>query len=373
MPIHYLSKINPKKLETKTALLRADLNIEPEYKTHSLRLAATIPTIKFLMKHKARIIIVSHRGRPTSKDRNKREYSLAPFAKILTRKLKRTVTFTSHYNPKEIRGQLKKSPAQIILLENIRFHTGEETNSAALAQKLASLADIYVNDAFANCHRRHASMVAITKHLPSYTGLLLENEIRHMDYAMKHHTRPLTVILGGAKTHTKIGIMEYFKKKADHILLGGGVANTFLKASGIDIGTSLHDKNTNVAPLLKCKNIHLPTDWLEEKTNILDIGPETEKNYVHIIKKSKTIIWNGPMGMIENKKFAHGSLAIAKAIGAKKNTAFTLAGGGETTSMIVELKLENTFDLLSTGGGAMLQYLSDKKLPAIEALHSSSS
>ena len=227
---------------------------------------------------------------------------------------------------------------------------------------------MYVNDAFAVSHRKNASIVAITKFLPSYAGLLLEKEIGNLDKVMRVVRRPFTIVIGGAKTADKIEVLEYFSKKADWILLGGGPANTFLKAVGIDIGKSIYDpKLVSLARrMLRNENIILPVDFRKEKGRMLDIGPYTEKKFSEIIRSSKTILWNGPMGRFEKKTFARGSEVIAQAI--TKSRAFSVVGGGETVMLISQLGLLKKFDFVSTGGGAMLAYLAGEKLPGIAAL-----
>ena len=269
----------------------------------------------------------------------------------------------------DIRHQTKK----VILLENLRFYLGEERNDWRLAKRLASLGDFYVNDAFSVSHRKNASIVAITHFLPAYAGLSLENEIKNLNRVMKQYKHPLTIILGGAKISDKIGIIKYFRQKADYFLLGGGSANTIFAAEGLSMGNSLYDKDADLSwlkPSLK-KKIILPVDTVIKNKQILDIGEATVRKYAEIIKKSKTIIWNGPMGLFEKKEFAYGTKGIWRAIFQNKK-AIIVIGGGETIASLNLLKAKsyklkaNLF--LYTGGGAMLEYLSAQKLPGIEAL-----
>ena len=256
----------------------------------------------------------------------------------------------------------------MFLLENLRFLKGEEKNSLRLARQLASLGDIYINDDFAVSHRKDASVAAIAKYLPSYAGLLLEKEIRNLSKVMKNPRKPLVIILGGAKVSDKISLI---RGKADYFLIGGAMANTFIAAQGIPVGDSLYDRNADLRGLIRglTQKIFLPVDVVVYKRKILDIGPKTVDKYSKIIKQAKTIIWNGPMGYIEDERFANGSKAIAKAI--IKSKAHSVIGGGET---IASLKIKNQKSkiknnvFLSTGGGAMLEYLAGKKLPGIEAL-----
>jgi phosphoglycerate kinase len=350
----YLSQLKLSQLKGKACLVRADLNAEEE-KKDNFRLQAILPTLKFLIKNKARIVILSHRGRQP------KLLSLKPFVKILLQLLKKPVRFIN---------LTTSDIANISLLENLRFFPGEEKNDKKFAKKLASLGDIYINDAFAVSHRQNASVAAITKFLPSYAGLLLEKEIKNLDSVMKGFKKPLVIVLGGAKVSDKIGLINYFSKKADYFLIGGAMANTFFAAQDLPVGDSVFEKITvtMAKKLLKSSKIILPVDAKIENRKILDIGPETIKNYKKIIKKAKTIIWNGPMGYFENPKFASGTEEIARIL-LKNKKAKIIIGGGETTRLLKP----KTYNLkpnifISTGGGAMLEYLAGKKLPGIEAL-----
>ncbi|MAF79505.1 phosphoglycerate kinase [bacterium] len=363
--IKYLSKAPKRALREKTCIVRVDLNIEDPSEENALRIQAVIPTIKLLLKLNAKIILISHRGRPKGKDT---KLSLKPFAPILTKKLKRGIVFIPHFRFPQLKKEIETSSVKIFLLENLRFHKGEEKNDRAFAKNLAYLADVYINEAFAASHRKHASIAAITKYLPSYAGLRLEEETKQLHKAIHKYKKPLTIILGGAKIENKFEVVKYFKNKANYILLGGGVANTFLAEKGHPVGNSLVDRSVNMKPYLHMKQIICPRDWKTQKDEIMDIGKETAEAFVKIIKKSKTIIWGGPVGYIEKEKFAGGSKAIAYAIAKRKDKLLSIAGGGETTDFILKHNLLNRFDLVSTGGGAMLEYLSGKKLPGIEAL-----
>ena len=342
---------------------------------------AVLPTIKFLTQRGTRVIILSHRGRPPQvkslklKVQSYKKFSLKPFAEILSRLLKKPVHFidfnigkfgtsdvlrsSTSQILKSIREEVELHKISISLLENLRFFSGEEKNDKDFARLLASLGDIFINDAFAVSHRENASVAAITKFLPSYAGLILEKEIKNLDAVMKNFKKPLVVILGGAKVSDKIGLIKYFFKKADYFLIGGAIANTFFASQ--------------IQNYLNSKKIILPVDTTVYQKKILDIGPETIKNYQRIIKKAKTIIWNGPMGMFEDKRFAKGTEEIAAAI-LKNKKAKIVIGGGETIASLREFKIlnlkfkigQNIF--LSTGGGAMLEYLAGKKLPGIEVL-----
>ena len=389
----FLSSLTEKDLRNKICLLRVDLNVlEADrrgfFNNRSgltripFRIEAVLPTIKFLTGKGAKVVILSHRGRPKpAKQANPElriknlEFSLKPFAKILSSLLKKPVRFMDF---KIGKPDFQKS-GSVFLLENLRFFDGEEKNDEKFAKKLASLGDIYVNDAFSVCHRANASVAAIVKFLPSYAGLLLEKEIKNLDKAMKSPKKPLIVILGGAKVSDKIGMIKNFLNRADYFLVGGGMANTFLAAQGLPVGDSLYEEKMipSARKFLKSKKIILPIDTAVYKREILDIGPKTIEKYSKIIENAGTIIWNGPMGYIEDKKFRKGSEAIAKAI--IKNKAFSIIGGGETTAAFqaatqinadinADKRRKNQRLFLSTGGGAMLEYLAGKKLPGLKVL-----
>jgi 3-phosphoglycerate kinase len=355
----YLSGLKNKSFKGKTCILRVDFNVEsPE---DAFRLEAALPTIKFLRQRKARVIILSHRGRPKGPDS---PFSLKIILPFLRENLKESVIFLSELTEKLPKGE-------IFLMENLRFYEGEEKNELSFAKKLAALAPkpaFYVNDAFAVSHRKNASVVQLPRLLPAYAGLLMEREIKTLKRVMKKPVPPLVLILGGAKISDKIGVIKNFLKKAKYILIGGATANTFLAAKKISIGDSLVEPDmTEVArKLLNEKNIVLPIDWVMFQNRILDIGERTAVFFRKFISEAATIIWNGPMGFFENKQFLRGSEAVAKA--AADSGAFSVAGGGETTQLILRLGLKDKFGFLSTGGGAMLEFLSGKKLPGIGAL-----
>lgn len=335
-----------------------------------LRIEAVLPTIKFLIGRGAKVVILSHRGRPQSHKRQK-GFSLKPFAKILSKFLKKPVYFINNFDFNDIKREIKNSrPKTIFLLENLRFLPGEQKNDKRLARNLAKIGDFYINDAFSVSHRENASVVAITEFLPSYGGLLLEKEIENLSMTMKKPRRPLVIVLGGAKISDKIGLIINFLKRADVFLIGGGIANTFFASQKIPLGKSLCEKKMIplARRLLKSPKIILPIDSVIKNGAVLDIGPNTSQNYAEIIKKARTIVWNGPMGYIENPKFTKGSQMIALAI--IKSRAFAVIGGGETISVMSGIKHQISNKMfLSTGGGAMLEYLAGKKLPGIEALN----
>ncbi len=387
--IKYLSSESLKKFSGKTCLLRVDLNVEIGMPLDSYRLEAILPTVQLLLKNNVRVILMSHRGRPALKsegqargvrddwdfDKGNRELRLAPFAKLLAKKINESVCLISYEKSFTLdkKGFLAGCKERVFLLENLRFYRGEETNDDRFGEFLSTWGNFYVNDAFAVSHRANASVAAVTKFLPSYAGLLMEKEIKNLDKAMKSKNHPFTVVIGGAKVSDKLGVVKYFWKKADNFLVGGSPANTFLQAEGMDVGDSLVDAAAKplIAPYLNAKKIHLPADVKYRSTKILDIGPKTVKEYAAIIEKSKTIIWNGPMGWFERKGFGNGTRGLWKAILANKK-AHIVVGGGETVTSLKTLfpkphpLSSNLF--LSTGGGAMLMYLSGEKLPGIEAL-----
>ncbi len=368
--IKYVSDASPKALAG-TALLRLDFNTKDDW-----RMRAVLPTITLLLRTSGRIVIVSHWGRPMGIDK---KFSLKSDAAKLEKLLGgKEVTFISHFRFAEIKAQVAAAPrGSIFLLENLRFMPGEENNDPKLGKQLASLADFYVNDAFAVSHRANASVVAVTKFLPSYAGIEMENEIRSLSKAILKPRRPVVLVLGGAKASDKLGVIAYFKKKADWFLLGGGSANTILWLKGMDTKSSIKDNDPKELPALKkiagYKSVVLPSDfvWGEgsagAKSAILDVGPDTVRAFGKKIAAARTIIWSGPLGLIEKKKNTKGSIAIARAI-ARNRSAFSVSGGGETVMFLKQYKLDKKFSFISTGGGAMVDFLAGKKLPGIEAL-----
>jgi phosphoglycerate kinase len=350
-----------------TYLLRVNFDIQDKNPIKAQRFQCAIQTIKKLNQKGGKVVIVSHFGRPNGQDP---EFSLKRFKKPLEKSLKKKVMFFPNFNFPKIRAAiLAAGKTEIFLLENIRFLPGEKKNSAALAKQLASLADCYINDDFATSHRKDASIFAITKFLPSKPGPTLLKEVANLNKVMTRPKKPLTLIIGGAKIKDKISVIYNLLNKANKILLGGGAANTFLKASGVDIKSSLYDPEIikEVKKLIiNNKKIIIPFDSRWDGNEILDIGPKTISKYKSVIKKSGTVIWGGPMGCFEDKRFARGSYEIARAIAASR--AFSVVGGAETGEIITRLKLQHKIDLLSTGGGAMLAYLAGEGLPGLKAL-----
>ena len=381
-------------LKGKKVLLRVDFNV-PLKKDGSVqddtRMVESLPTIKYLQKKGAKIIIVSHLGRPDGKV--KEELRLTKVAKHLQKILKKPVKKVDECIGEKVEkaiGTLKDG--QILMLENVRFHKEEETCEVNFTKKLASLTDIYVNDAFGTAHRRHASTAGVADYLKAYAGLLMEKEIKHLSPLLdKKIARPLTMIFGGAKIDTKIGIIQHFLKKADYFLMGGALANTFLYAAGHNVGGSLYEKDkkevatkimkeagkekfilpvdvvvsNEISDKAKAKNVSISDVAAEMK--ILDIGKQSALNFCKILAKSKTVIWNGPLGLCEFKPFQKGTEVVGKFLAKKK--CISILGGGDTADSLKRLKIKPTkFTHVSTGGGACIEFLSGEKLPGIEAL-----
>lgn len=353
--VKFLTDFAAKKYKGKTALLRIDLNIVDGDADKSLRIKGIIPTVKLLLKNKIRVVILSHRGRPTLVKGEKlnvknKKLSLKPLAMIFEKKLKVRVNFIGDLEGAE--RKIEKSKNRIFLLENLRFWRGEEKNNISFAKQLSRLGDFYVNDAFAVSHRKNASVCAITKSLPAYGGLLMEKEIKNLT-AVKC-TKPLVIILGGAKFEDKLGVVKNLYRRADYFLPGSAIAN-----------------NHGVARRWASKMV-FPVDlWFDRPGRAMDVGRETLKKYGEIIKKARTIIWNGPLGDIDKKKFQFGTRTLIKEI-LRNKKAKVIIGGGETVNFFQKLtsgkKLAASGLFLSTGGGAMIAYLSGEKLPGIEAL-----
>ncbi len=371
------------KLKGKRILLRADFNVPLNEKGEiedDFRIRQTLPTIQYLIGKGAKIILISHLGRP--KGRSKK-FSLKPISLKIEELLGKKIKFTN----KEKVGNIREG--EVVLMENLRFYPGETENDKGFAQKLSKLGEIYINDAFSVCHRAHASVVGVPKILPSGMGFLLQNEIDILSGVTKNPKRPLIAIVGGVKLSTKIGVIKNFLKIADHLLLGGKIFEPFLMAKGILIGKgSLPEEMEKELEEINLTNpkIHLPVDGvislsgLEEDylhksaigrvrkdECIFDIGPETIKLFSLLIKSAGTIIWSGPMGYFEREPFDIGSKSIVQAI-VKNYSAFKIAGGGETNMFLAKYGFREKFNHISTGGGAMLAFLAGNKLPGIEAL-----
>lgn len=375
-----------KNIAGKRIILRVDFNVPVKGGVilDDYKIRKTLPTIVYLKEKGAKLILITHLGEPTA-GVFERRFSVAPLAKYLESLFKEKVKVCKTLESFETQNAVAKmKDGDIVFLENIRFEKGEKENSKDLAKKISMLGDIYVNDAFAVCHRAHASVVAIKKYLPSYTGLLLQNEIEGLEKAMKPK-KPLVLIIGGAKIKTKIRIINNFKDKADRIIIGGALANDFLAAEGFEIGKSLVDiDDIKLAKKLKTEKFLLPVDVvvstsgkksevrirklseIEKGDTILDIGPKTIFLYAKSIRKANTIIWNGPMGKFELKDFKKGTFALAHEVGMRaKGRCVAVAGGGETVEALRMAKMDKHIDLVSTGGGAMLSYLGKEKMPGL--------
>jgi phosphoglycerate kinase len=345
------------------AIVCLNLNIEPREFSSSLRLEKATESLKTLLPKFERIVILSYRGRPAGKDK---KLSLKPVIEKLSFGVRRKIIFLDGNPESHIEGIIQKKG--LFALENTRFLSGETKNSESLAQTFASFGDIFINDDFATCHRVQASNVGITKFLTALEGPIMKLELSALKKVTNQPAKPLTLIIGGEKISTKLSVIKNLLPKADYVLLGGGPGNMALKASGHDIGKSIYEKAllAETKRLISNKKVIYPIDSRISEKAILDIGPNTISKFSEIINSSGTVIWAGPMGMFERKAFSAGTKSIAEAIA--KSSCFSLAGGGGTTSAIISYGLKNKFSFLSTGGGAMLEFLSGKKLPALEAL-----
>ncbi len=382
----------------KRVLVRVDFNVPIEQGIEALpsydqRLRATLPTIQYLLEHKAKVILCSHLGRPQGKvDEALR---LAPVGERLSLLLEHPVKILPDcIGPQVTSAVASMREGEIVLLENVRFHAGEEKNDPAFARALASLAERFVMDAFATAHRAHASIVGVPKHIPAAMGLLMQREIDAMTQALEAPKRPLAALMGGAKVSDKVLVLENLLEKLDHLYIGGGMATTFLHARGLPTGASRveSDRLEFVRDVLKRAaahniEVHLPTDVIvasEFKADptgskcvpveqvpagwfIMDIGPDTARQFGESLRLCKTIIWNGPMGVFEMPSFSQGTRTVAEAIAGLKGVV-TVVGGGSTAEAVEEMGLMDRMTHVSTGGGASLEFLEGKELPAIAAL-----
>ena len=381
-------------LKNKKVLVRCDLNVpmnEEKNITDNTRIVAALPTIKYLIEQNCRIILCSHLGRPKGEVNNK--YSLEPVAKELSKLLGQEVLMA-----KDVIGEDAKKlsenlqPKQVMLLENVRFHREETDNDENFAKDLASMAEVYVNDAFGTAHRAHASTAGVAKFLPAVSGFLIEKEINFLGDTLQNPQRPFVAILGGAKVSDKIGVIDSLLEKVDTLIIGGGMAYTFFKAQGYEVGNSIceidkldlereamqkaKDKGVKLvlpvdtkvgkefkpdteSKVVKCTEI--PADW-----EGFDIGTETIKLFAEEIKNAKTVIWNGPLGLFEFEQFAVGTNAIAQLLA--QIDATTIIGGGDSAAAVEKAGLADKMTHISTGGGASLEFLEGKKLPGIECL-----
>ena len=383
-------------VQGKKVLVRCDFNVPIDSETGKItdnrRIRGAIPTIKHLLDNNAKVILCSHLGRPKGEFNPK--YSLAPVAEELAKLLERPVNLSKDVigeDAENLTSNIKEG--EIVLLENVRFHKEEEKNDPEFAKKLASFAEIYVNDAFGTAHRAHGSTAGVADYLPAVSGFLIEKELEFLGSALENPQRPFVAILGGAKVSDKIGVIENLLEKVDTLIIGGGMAYTFYKAQGHNIGTSIceEDKLELANSLLekakqKQVNLLLPLDnhiaseysndaedKFVESTEIpegfmgLDIGPKTIESFKNAIKDAKTVLWNGPLGVTEFSKFAEGTREIATALA--ESDAITVIGGGDSAAAVEKMGLADKMTHISTGGGASLEFLEGKVLPGIACLN----
>jgi phosphoglycerate kinase len=396
-----MSKFSEHNFKDEKALIRVDFNVPLNDKyqiTDDTRMSAAVPTIQKIIKDGGSVILMSHLGRP--KDGPSEKYSLNHLVVNLRRLLNgETVLFANDCIGEEAyKMSADLQPGEVLLLENLRFYKEEEKGDEAFAEKLSKLGDIYVNDAFGTAHRAHASTAVIAKFFPAdkrMFGLLMEGEVKSAEKVLHNSEKPFTAIIGGAKVSDKILILENLLDRASDIIIGGGMAYTFLKAMGGKIGNSLceEDRLGTAEEIMKKANekgvcIHLPPDSIiadkfeatadtsDAPSNHipdgwmgLDIGPNACDQFSNVIKRSKTILWNGPMGVFEMEKFRHGTKTIAKAVAeATSSGAFSLVGGGDSVAAVNQFGFANKVSYVSTGGGAMLEYFEGKELPGIAAI-----
>jgi len=360
--------------------------------TDETRIRAAIPTIEYLVEQGAKVILASHLGRP--KGEVKEDMRLTAVGIRLAELMGKPVTKLDEFIGQAVEEAVANmQDGDILLLENVRFHAGEEKNDPTLAQQFAQLADIYVNDAFGAAHRAHASTEGIAKHIPAVSGFLMQKELDVLGKALSNPEHPFTAIIGGAKVKDKIGVIESLLEKVDHLIIGGGLSFTFIKAQGHDIGKSLLEEDKielakSFIEKAKAKGVqlHMPVDAVvanefsqDAETQIvdvdaipadwmgLDIGPKTAANYAEVIKNSKLIIWNGPMGVFEMDKFANGTKTVADAMAT--TAGYTVIGGGDSAAAVEKFEVADKMDHISTGGGASLELMEGKELPGIVALN----
>jgi len=382
-------------LKGRRVLVRVDFNVpldDAGNVTDDTRIVAALPTLEYLAERGARVVLLSHLGRPKGGPDPK--YSLAPAAKRLGERTRYTVRFHgSSADDTAVAATQSLGDGEILLLENTRFHKGEEKNEEALSQAFATLGDLYVNDAFGSAHRAHSSTAGVTAYLkPAVAGFLMEKELDYLGTAVAEPKRPFIAILGGAKVSGKIDVIEALLPKVDGLLIGGAMACTFFKAMGMETGKSLvePDRVELASSLVERAGYRLTLphdavvstgidngaaahatkrDAIPSDEAMYDIGPDTMESYARAIRSAKTVLWNGPMGVFENPPFDQGTLAIAKAMAeATKGGATTIVGGGDSAAAVAEAGLESAMSHVSTGGGASLEFLEGKKLPGVEAL-----
>lgn len=381
-------------VQGKRVIVRVDFNVPLDADFHitdDRRIEGALPTIKYLLeKGAAKVILVSHLGRPKGEGFEK-DFSLAPVAVHLQKLLGQPVQLLNDCVGQVVKDAITQSSSKVILLENVRFHKAEEKNDPAFAKELASLADIYVNDAFGTAHRAHASTAGITAYLPSVAGLLIEKELEYLGSAINNPKRPLVVILGGAKVSDKIELIKNLIPKANSIIIGGGMAYTFLKAQGIAIGNSKLEKDKvdlarELLDLAKKAGVEIAltndfvvtqsfmsddckiVDVIPDGWESLDIGPKTRAQYKAILSKAKTVVWNGPLGVFERTAYEKGTREIADHLASLHKDVTVIIGGGDSAAAVAKFGLEDQMAHISTGGGASLEFLEGKNLPGIAAL-----
>ncbi|HEO8421394.1 phosphoglycerate kinase [Niallia sp. FSL W8-0635] len=382
-------------LKGKKAFVRVDFNVpmKDQQITDETRIQAALPTIKELMENGAIVILASHLGRPNGEVVE--ELRLTPVATRLSELLGKEVAKADESYGEAVKAQISKlSEGDVILLENVRFNAGEEKNDAELAKQYAELADVFVNDAFGAAHRAHASTEGIAHHIPAVSGLLMQKELDVLGKALSNPERPFTAIVGGAKVKDKIGVIDNLLDKVDNLIIGGGLAYTFVKSLGHEIGKSLLEEDkidlaksymekakekgvkfympvdvtvaddfSNDANIKTVSIEEIPADW-----EALDIGPKTREIYADVIKSSKLVIWNGPMGVFELDAFAKGTKAVAEALAESQDT-YSVIGGGDSAAAVEKFDLADKMSHISTGGGASLEFMEGKELPGVVALN----
>lgn len=379
----------------KRALVRVDFNVpldDQQQITDETRITAALPTIQYLIDHGASVVLMSHLGRPKKKvvDTLRLDPIARRLGELLGREVKK-VNETTGSEAEQAAQSLK--PGEVLLLENTRFDPREEANDDAMAQELARLGDVYVNDAFGAAHRAHASTEGVAKYLPAVSGFLMEKELEYIGGAIADPQKPFVTVIGGAKISDKIGVIENLLGNVDALLIGGGMANTFLLAQGYNVGDSLVEQDSvatakDLIQQAKDRNVNLalPTDavvadafdnnanrkivdvdQIEPGWRILDIGPKTVEHFSNVVRDAKTVIWNGPMGVFEMPNFAEGTRAIAQALA--DSGATTIIGGGDSVAAVEQMGLADKMSHISTGGGASLELLEGKDLPGVVALN----
>lgn len=381
-------------LKGKRVLVREDFNVPMDNGsiTDDTRIVAALPTLQYLIEQDAKIIITSHMGRP--KGQVDEQLRLAPVAARLSELLGVPVATAREAVGEAVKSQVDQmQPGELLLLENVRFYPGEESNDPVFAKQLAELADVFINDAFGTSHRAHASTEGVAHHLPAVAGLLMEKELDVLGKALSNPERPFTAIIGGAKVSDKIAVIDNLMNIADNILIGGGLSYTFVKALGFEIGRSLVDNEKIDLALEFLKkaeekgvNFLLPTDYVvtddfsaDANTQIvnreqipadwegIDIGPKTRELYSQVVMESQLVVWNGPMGVFEIEPFSHGTRAVANACAA--TAGYTIIGGGDSAAAVEKFDLASRMNHISTGGGASLEFMEGKALPGVVALN----